>query len=427
MGRPSKIERECARRERNSGAAGRGRRFRPEEVCPLPSSTTPTDYRVLRQSDPVHRMPDGSYSDALRRLPVGLSRHRNSEFGQEARSAKLLTASSTSTTQQAWVFNHPPDHTLVRKLLAPAFTPHRRFCGTASKLRPIGSWKKRRSRERSISSGICCCDFGCADRRHARHSCWTNAKPFAVVARHPRRARTGAELAAIRYRRFGRSLISKNDPHRHHRNRVRSGSERSGGDTLQACRRQPFFRRQTAKANGFLARAIDTRIPAQRRTRDHDQSHRQCNRSADPDPAAMSDLRSHPEIMETAVEEFCGWKARTSSAIAGPSPTCRAGRRRYRSRQLRADLHRRRRIAIRSNFRSLTASTSALSETGIWLSAPAFTPARECRSPAWRRGRHRPLLRRFPASNRRRCRARRAVPLPRLHILSGGRGRLPRA
>jgi len=82
-------------------------------------------YSALRQSDPVHRMPDGSYF--LTRYDDCLSVYRDTETWSSDKKidfrpnfgASLLYEHHTTSL----VFNDPPYHTRVRKLLAPAFTP----------------------------------------------------------------------------------------------------------------------------------------------------------------------------------------------------------------------------------------------------------------------------------------------------------------
>ena len=82
-------------------------------------------YRALRQFDPVHRMPDGSYF--LTRYDDCLSVYRETKTWSSDKkidfrpnfAASLLYEHHTTSL----VFNDPPYHTRVRRLLAPAFTP----------------------------------------------------------------------------------------------------------------------------------------------------------------------------------------------------------------------------------------------------------------------------------------------------------------
>ena len=82
-------------------------------------------YRALREHDPVHRMPDGSYflsryddCAAVYRDPTTWSSDKTVDFRPNLGESPLYEHHTTSL-----VFNDPPYHTRVRKLLAPAFTP----------------------------------------------------------------------------------------------------------------------------------------------------------------------------------------------------------------------------------------------------------------------------------------------------------------
>jgi cytochrome P450 len=82
-------------------------------------------YRALREYDPVHRMPDGSYflsryddCAAVYRDPGTWSSDKTIDFRPSLGASSLYEHHTTSL-----VFNDPPYHTRVRKLLASAFTP----------------------------------------------------------------------------------------------------------------------------------------------------------------------------------------------------------------------------------------------------------------------------------------------------------------
>ncbi len=82
-------------------------------------------YHALRQYDPVRRMPDGSYflsryDDCVQayRDDARLSSDKKVEFLPKYGDSPLYEHHTTSL-----VFNDPPNHTKVRKLLAPVFTP----------------------------------------------------------------------------------------------------------------------------------------------------------------------------------------------------------------------------------------------------------------------------------------------------------------
>jgi cytochrome P450 len=82
-------------------------------------------YRALREHDPIHRMPDGSYfltryDDlvAVYRDAKTWSSDKTIDFKPNFGDSLLYEHHTTSL-----VFNDPPVHTRVRKLLGPAFSP----------------------------------------------------------------------------------------------------------------------------------------------------------------------------------------------------------------------------------------------------------------------------------------------------------------
>jgi cytochrome P450 len=82
-------------------------------------------YHALRTHDPIHRMPDGSffltrYDDciAVYRDAAAWSSDKKVDFRPNFAESLLYEHHTTSL-----VFNDPPYHSRVRKLLAPAFTP----------------------------------------------------------------------------------------------------------------------------------------------------------------------------------------------------------------------------------------------------------------------------------------------------------------
>jgi cytochrome P450 len=82
-------------------------------------------YRALREHDPIHRMPDGSYflsryddCAAVYRDPDTWSSDKTHDFRPNFGDSLLYEHHTTSL-----VFNDPPYHSRVRKLLAPAFAP----------------------------------------------------------------------------------------------------------------------------------------------------------------------------------------------------------------------------------------------------------------------------------------------------------------
>jgi len=82
--------------------------------------------KALREQAPVHRNPDGSvyltrYRDVLKTYQSrAMLSDKKAEFGKKFGQCPLLTHHTTSL-----IFNDPPYHTVVRKLLAAAFTPRK--------------------------------------------------------------------------------------------------------------------------------------------------------------------------------------------------------------------------------------------------------------------------------------------------------------
>src|SRR5689334_22560942 len=82
-------------------------------------------YEALRRYDPIHAMPDGSYfltryddCIAVYRDAVSWSSDKRVDFRPNFGDSLLYEHHTTSL-----VFNDPPYHTRVRRLLAPAFAP----------------------------------------------------------------------------------------------------------------------------------------------------------------------------------------------------------------------------------------------------------------------------------------------------------------
>ena len=82
-------------------------------------------YRALREHDPVHRMPDGSYF--LTRYDDLVEVYRDTKTWSSDKKIQFKPSFGDSLLYEhhttSLVFNDPPIHTRVRKLLAPSFTP----------------------------------------------------------------------------------------------------------------------------------------------------------------------------------------------------------------------------------------------------------------------------------------------------------------
>jgi cytochrome P450 len=109
----------------DSAARGAAAAFDVRKLAPEFLENPYPTYRALRQFDPVHLMPDGSYfltryDDCLAvyRDTVTWSSDKKLDFRPNFADSLLYEHHTTSL-----VFNDPPYHTRVRKLLAPAFTP----------------------------------------------------------------------------------------------------------------------------------------------------------------------------------------------------------------------------------------------------------------------------------------------------------------
>jgi cytochrome P450 len=96
------------------------RRLKPEFF----DNPYPT-YRALREFDPVHLMPDGSYF--LTRYDDCLAVYRDAQTWNSDKKLDFRPNFADSLLYEhhttSLVFNDPPYHTRVRKLLAPAFVP----------------------------------------------------------------------------------------------------------------------------------------------------------------------------------------------------------------------------------------------------------------------------------------------------------------
>jgi len=83
-------------------------------------------YKLMREQDPVHRNPDGSYfltrydDVVLSFKHTGMSSDKKIDFKPKFGEGPLYVHHTTSL-----VFNDPPAHTRVRKLLSEAFTPRK--------------------------------------------------------------------------------------------------------------------------------------------------------------------------------------------------------------------------------------------------------------------------------------------------------------
>ncbi len=235
------------------------------------------------------------------------------------------------------VFNDPPYHTRVRKLLAPAFTPR-----ALEALRPRIEALVDRLLDRAAAAGgmDLIADFAAAIPLQLVGDmlgvpAGERGTAAGLVARDPGCARAGADRRAVRARHPGGGRVQGLSARSRGPPQARDGPGR-GRDPVQADRRQhphpfPPPRAGEGKGGGLrptAGRPERARAPAQlhirsqRRARDHHQSHRQWRRSADPQSRRHGrSARASRADRDARWRNFCAWKARTSSATGVPPGT----------------------------------------------------------------------------------------------------------
>jgi cytochrome P450 len=109
----------------DSAARGAAALFDVRKLTPEFLENPYPTYRALRQFDPIHPMPDGSYF--LTRYDDCLTVYRDTDTWSSDKKLDFRPNFADSLLYEhhttSLVFNDPPYHTRVRKLLAPAFTP----------------------------------------------------------------------------------------------------------------------------------------------------------------------------------------------------------------------------------------------------------------------------------------------------------------
>jgi hypothetical protein len=108
-----------------SAERGAAARFNVRKLTPEFLENPYPTYRAVRQFDPVHLMPDGSYF--LTRYDDCLAVYRDTDTWSSDKKVDFRPNFADSLLYEhhttSLVFNDPPYHTRVRRLLAPAFTP----------------------------------------------------------------------------------------------------------------------------------------------------------------------------------------------------------------------------------------------------------------------------------------------------------------
>jgi cytochrome P450 len=111
--------------EPGEGARALARTFDIKRIDPAFLADPFPTYHALREYDPIHLMPDGSYF--LTRYDDCLAVYRDHDVWRSDKHIDFRPAFGDSLLYEhhttSLVFNDPPYHSRVRKLLAPAFTP----------------------------------------------------------------------------------------------------------------------------------------------------------------------------------------------------------------------------------------------------------------------------------------------------------------
>jgi cytochrome P450 len=345
-------------------------------------------YHALRQFDPVHRMPDGSYF--LTRYDDCLAVYRDTETWSSDKKLDFRPNFSDSVLYEhhttSLVFNDPPYHTRVRKLLAPAFTPRalralqdrieklvdRLLEAAADKgeidlitdfaaaipVQLIGDMLGIPQNERKPLRGWSLAILGALEPVLSRQQFDTGVSAVADFKEYlnniiaSRLQRGNSDPAEVLSKLIGSSAFAAD------------GGEGERLSKLELIHNCIFLLNAGHETTtNLIGNAVDLLIRH---------------------PHAMSGLRDHRTRWRQRSKSFCGWKAQTSSAIGAPSRILSLAASIFRP-GLTCISASAPPIGTRTNFPIRIASTSGVSRTGISPSRPAFTPAPGCRSPAWKR------------------------------------------
>ncbi len=345
-------------------------------------------YHALRTHDPIHRMPDGSYfltryddCVAIYRDAATWSSDKKVDFRPNFADSLLYEHHTTSL-----VFNDPPYHARVRKLLAPAFTP-RALKALQPRIEALVDRLLDRAAERGGMDVID--DFAAAipvqligdmlgipqDERGPLRA-WSLAILGALEpVLSPAQFETGVTAVAD-FKAYLRNLVAR---------RVAEGS----GDEAEILSTLIAGSEVAAQSGEgeLLSEAELLHNCIFLLNAGHETTTNLIGNAVDlllRFPEALDALRAEPDLIEPAVEEFLRMessnqlgnrRAARDTALGGVALPAGAM-----STSASAP-----RTAIRRSFRSPTGSTSGGSPTAISPSAPASMPAPACRSPAWRR------------------------------------------
>jgi cytochrome P450 len=265
-------------------------------------------YRALREYDPVHRMPDGSYF--LTRYDDCLSVYRDHGVWRSDKHVDFRPAFGDSLLYEhhttSLVFNDPPYHTRVRKLLAPAFTPR-----ALSRLQPQIEALVDRLLDRAAERGAIDLieDFAAA----IPIQLIGDLLNLPLDERGPLRDWSLAILGALeptltphQFDKGVRAVEEFKDYLRQHIRREAEGGRSGAGEVLAALISGSEFN-PSAPANERLSELELIHNCVFLLNAGHETTTNLIGNGIDlliRRPDALSDLRAHPELIDSAIEEF---------------------------------------------------------------------------------------------------------------------------
>ena len=265
-------------------------------------------YRALREHDPVHRMPDGSYF--LSRYDDCAAVYRDTETWSSDKKVDFRPNFGTSSLYEhhttSLVFNDPPYHSRVRKLLAPAFAPR-----ALTALRPRIEVLVDRLLDRAAAQGEMdlIADFAAAIPLQLIGDMLGVPADERAPLRDWSLAILGALEPVLTAEQFARGTEAVDDFKRYLRDlierRVREQSRDEGeilSKLIDASELSPAKRSEDRLSDLELLHNCIFILNA-----GHETTTNLIGNGVDlliRNPDAMRDLRANPDLIETAVEEF---------------------------------------------------------------------------------------------------------------------------
>jgi cytochrome P450 len=344
-------------------------------------------YHALREHDPVHRMPDGSYflsryddCAAVYRDPGTWSSDKKVDFKPNFGDSSLYEHHTTSL-----VFNDPPYHSRVRKLLAPAFAPR-----ALKALQP----RIEALVDRLLDRAAACGQIDLIED-------FASAIPLRLIGdmlgipdgeRGPLREWSLAILGALEPvlspEQFARGTKAVDDFKLYLRDLIKRRSREQSMDEAEilskliaASELSPVAASGEQMSDLELLHNCIFILNA-----GHETTTNLIGNGIDlliRNASAMRDLRAHPELIESAVEEFL--RVESSNQL---------GNRRAAKNTELGGVAMAHGTYVHIGIGAANRDPAQFPEpdkldirgtrTGIWRSAPGFTPAQACRSPGWK-------------------------------------------